>query len=132
MDVTGELVFRDGDGVVQEGKGGVRNGPDEFEGKLEGVGEVHELLELLAGARGSTNAIINITEKEWTLGQFRQIGKQQMRCHHLKKEVDKRQDIMSTLDNGELVNVVYLDFQTAFDKVSLKRLLPKITVHGVT
>jgi len=36
------------------------------------------------------------------------------------------------VDNGELVDVVYLDFQKAFDKVPHRRLLHKIGMHGVT
>ena len=36
------------------------------------------------------------------------------------------------MDNGGPVDVVYLDFQKAFDKVQHQRLLHKVTVHGVT
>eukprot|EP00061_Rhincodon_typus_P019025 g48458.t1 len=64
MDAGGELVSRDGDGEVQEGDGGVRNCLDEFEDGVEGVGKVDELLKLVAGARGSNDAVINIVEKE--------------------------------------------------------------------
>eukprot|EP00061_Rhincodon_typus_P012438 g38175.t1 len=39
------------DGEVQEGEEGVRNGPCEFGGRVEGVGEVGELLELLVGEK---------------------------------------------------------------------------------
>ena len=35
------------------------------------------------------------------------------------------------VDNGETVDVVYLDFQKVFDKVPHKKLLHKIKVHGV-
>ena len=35
-------------------------------------------------------------------------------------------------DNGEPVDVVYLDLQKAFDKVPHQRLLHKIKVHSVT
>eukprot|EP00061_Rhincodon_typus_P016674 g45008.t1 len=38
---------------------------------------------------------------------------------------------MSKLDKGEPVDVIYLDFQKAFDKVLHRRLLNKIRVHGV-
>eukprot|EP00061_Rhincodon_typus_P014274 g41200.t1 len=60
----GESVTGEEDGKVQEREGGARNGPGEFEGALEGVGEVDELFELLAGARGSTDTVINVAEKE--------------------------------------------------------------------
>lgn len=39
----------------------------------------------------------------------------------MKKRVDER----------ELVDIIYLDFQKAFDKVSHKRLLRKLSSHGV-
>ena len=42
------------------------------------------------------------------------------------------ENITCAVDNGEPVDVVYLDFQKAFDKVPHQRLLHKIKVHGVT
>ena len=41
------------------------------------------------------------------------------------------EDVTSRVDNGEPVDVVYLDFQKAFDKVPHKRLSCKIKVHGI-
>ena len=38
---------------------------------------------------------------------------------------------LSTVDNGEPMDVVYLDFQKAFDKVPHKRLLHKKKLHGI-
>eukprot|EP00061_Rhincodon_typus_P017607 g46376.t1 len=49
---------------IQEGDGGVRNGPGEFEGAVEGVGEVADLFEFLAGARGSSDTVTNVVERE--------------------------------------------------------------------
>ena len=42
------------------------------------------------------------------------------------------ENITCAVDNGEPVDMVYLDFQTAFDKVPHQRLLHKIKVHDVT
>uniref|UniRef100_A0A4W3JWN7 ATP-binding cassette sub-family B member 5 n=1 Tax=Callorhinchus milii TaxID=7868 RepID=A0A4W3JWN7_CALMI len=39
--------------------------------------------------------------------------------------------VPNRLDRGEPVDVVYLDFQKAFDKVPHKRLLHKIRAHGI-
>ena len=42
------------------------------------------------------------------------------------------EDITCAVDNREPVDVMYLDFQKAFDKVPHQRLLHKIKVHSVT
>ena len=42
------------------------------------------------------------------------------------------EDVTSSVDNGKPVDVVYLDFQKAFDKVPHQRLLHKIKMHSVT
>ena len=39
--------------------------------------------------------------------------------------------VTSRVDRGEPVDIVYLDFQKAFDKVPHKRLVSKIKVHGI-
>lgn len=36
------------------------------------------------------------------------------------------------LEDGEVVDLVYLDFQEAFDKVPYDRLLLKLRAHGIT
>ena len=36
------------------------------------------------------------------------------------------------LEDGEVVDLVYLDFQEAFDKVRYERLLLKLRAHGIT
>ncbi|GCB63140.1 hypothetical protein scyTo_0000118 [Scyliorhinus torazame] len=41
------------------------------------------------------------------------------------------EDISSAVDNGEPMDVVYLEFQKALDKVPHKRLLHKIKMHGI-
>ena len=41
------------------------------------------------------------------------------------------EDVTSMIDDGDPVDVVYLDFQKAFDKVSHRRLLAKLTAHGI-
>ena len=41
------------------------------------------------------------------------------------------EDVTSRMDKGEPVDVVYLDFQKAFDKVPHKRLVCKIRAHGI-
>ena len=41
------------------------------------------------------------------------------------------EDITQAIDNGEDVDVVYLDFCKAFDKVPHKRLLKKLYGYGI-
>ena len=41
------------------------------------------------------------------------------------------EEVTSAVDNGEPMDVVYLDFQKAFDKVPHKRLLHKLKIHGI-
>eukprot|EP00061_Rhincodon_typus_P002188 g16837.t1 len=41
------------------------------------------------------------------------------------------EEVMSRLDKGEPIDIIYLDFQKAFDKVLHRRLLSKIAVLGV-
>ena len=45
--------------------------------------------------------------------------------------LDFYEDVTSAVDRGGPVDVVFLDFQKAFDKVPHKRLLQKVRVHGV-
>ena len=39
--------------------------------------------------------------------------------------------VTSQLDSGKPVDIIYLDFQKAFDKVPHKRLLNKLKAHGI-
>eukprot|EP00061_Rhincodon_typus_P013303 g39596.t1 len=64
IDVGVEAVTRDGDGEVQEGEGGIGDGPGEFEVGVKGVSKVDELFKLFVGARGSANAVIDVAEEE--------------------------------------------------------------------
>ncbi len=41
------------------------------------------------------------------------------------------EDVTGKIDKGEPVDVVYLDFQKAFDKVPHKRLACKVKAHGI-
>ena len=41
------------------------------------------------------------------------------------------EDVTTALDNGEDVDVIYLDFCKAFDKVPHKRLLRKLWGYGI-
>ena len=41
------------------------------------------------------------------------------------------EDITETLDKGKGVDIIYLDFQKAFDKVPQKRLLKKLNAYGI-
>lgn len=41
-------------------------------------------------------------------------------------------DIYNLYDNTRAVDVIYLDFQKAFDKVPHKRLINKVKAHGIT
>eukprot|EP00061_Rhincodon_typus_P013296 g39585.t1 len=58
-----EMVARDGRGAVQEGEGGIVDGPGEFEVRVKGVGKVDELFKLI-GARGSADTVISVAEEE--------------------------------------------------------------------
>ena len=40
--------------------------------------------------------------------------------------------LTETLDQGDAIDLVYLDFSKAFDKVSHKKLVSKFEVLGVT
>jgi len=40
--------------------------------------------------------------------------------------------VTSAVDQGKTVDVIYLDFQKAFDKVPHARLLSKLKVHGIS
>jgi hypothetical protein len=40
--------------------------------------------------------------------------------------------VINLHDNGEPIDIIYLDFKKAFDKVPHKRLLSKIRAHGIT
>ena len=41
-------------------------------------------------------------------------------------------EVYSLYDNTIAVDIIYLDFQKAFDKVPHKRLLSKVKAHGIT
>ena len=41
------------------------------------------------------------------------------------------EEITKWVDDGSLVDVIYLDFQKAFDKVPHQRLILKLTSHGM-
>ena len=41
------------------------------------------------------------------------------------------EEVSNYLDSGFLVDVIYLDFQTAFDKVPHRRLILKLCAHGI-
>ena len=41
------------------------------------------------------------------------------------------EDVTMKMDKGEPVDVVYLDFQKAFDKVPQRRLVGKIRAHSI-
>eukprot|EP00061_Rhincodon_typus_P007078 g28383.t1 len=62
IDIGVEVVTRDGDRGVQEGEGGIGDGPGEFEVGARGVSKVDELFKLLMGAQGSADTIINVME----------------------------------------------------------------------
>ena len=41
------------------------------------------------------------------------------------------EEIIKWIDEGSPVNIIYLDFQKAFDKVLHQRLLLKLKAHGI-
>ena len=45
--------------------------------------------------------------------------------------LEYNEDITQVLDNGNGVDIIYLDFQKAFDKVPHKRLLKKLHAYGI-
>eukprot|EP00061_Rhincodon_typus_P006210 g26603.t1 len=106
MDVGGELVTGDGDRDVQEREGGVRNGPDEFEGRVESVGEIDELFEFLVlGARE-----LKVLEKVETMGYVG--GEFQDRRGKNRVEVggDELSGTGAVKDNGSTGAVGFMDF----------------------
>ena len=46
--------------------------------------------------------------------------------------LDFYNDVFNIFDESKAVDVIYLDFQKAFDKVPHKRLLSKLNSHGIT
>ena len=42
------------------------------------------------------------------------------------------QELTKSLDDGLQVDVIYFDFETAFDAVPHKRLLKKLSAYGIT
>eukprot|EP00061_Rhincodon_typus_P002239 g16967.t1 len=64
MDISFQVVARDGNREVQEGERGIKDGPGELNVGVEGVSEVGELFELLVGARGGADTAIDVTEEE--------------------------------------------------------------------
>eukprot|EP00061_Rhincodon_typus_P008614 g31375.t1 len=64
IDVGAEMVTGNGDREVQEGEGGVGDGPGEFEVRVKAVSKVDELFKLLMGARGSADTVINVVEEK--------------------------------------------------------------------
>jgi len=42
------------------------------------------------------------------------------------------EEVTSYLDSGYPVDVIYLDFKKAFDKVPHQRLLLKLAAHGIS
>ena len=49
----------------------------------------------------------------------------------LNKYVMFWEEIIKWLDEGSPVDIIYLDFQKAFDKVPHQRLLLKLKAHGI-
>ena len=41
------------------------------------------------------------------------------------------EEVTNYIDRGYPIDVIYLDFQKAFDKVPHKRLLIKLVAHGI-
>ena len=46
--------------------------------------------------------------------------------------LDFLENVTKEIDNGNCVDVIYLDFAKAFDKVPHRRLLSKLEAHGIT
>eukprot|EP00061_Rhincodon_typus_P003446 g20092.t1 len=64
IDISFEVVARDGNGEFQEGERGIRYGPGELEVGVKGVSKIDELSKLLMGVRGRAKTVIDVTEKE--------------------------------------------------------------------
>ena len=55
-----------------------------------------------------------------------------MLSHCLTNLLSFKKDVTSATDEGKLVDMIYLDFLKAFDKVSQLRLIHEIKCHGIT
>eukprot|EP00061_Rhincodon_typus_P001252 g14176.t1 len=64
MNIGFQVDARDGDREVQKGERSIRDGPGELKVGVKDVSEVDELFELLMGARGGADTVIDVTEEE--------------------------------------------------------------------
>ena len=55
----------------------------------------------------------------------------QNKCSCLTNLLNLLHDIINEYDESKAVDIIYLDFQKAFDKVPHKRLLSKLKAHGI-
>jgi len=70
------------------------------------------------------------------LSQNRFTNESQHGCRHKKScltnLLEYLEYVVNQIDAGDPVDVIYLDFQKAFDKVHHHRLLQKLRAHGIT
>eukprot|EP00061_Rhincodon_typus_P010174 g34257.t1 len=68
VDISGQSSHRNGERDVEEGKRGVRFRPGESERRVETGSKINELFQFRTRGGSSTNAIIDISEKELWVG----------------------------------------------------------------
>eukprot|EP00061_Rhincodon_typus_P010436 g34722.t1 len=89
--------------------------------------------------QGEAEARVQAITKEKVLGKLKDLKVNKSptpdRLHlMILKEIAEEnvKEVMNKLDKGQPVDMIYLDFQKAFDKVAQRRLLNKIRAHGDT
>ena len=73
--------------------------------------------------------IVEFLEENKLLGESQHGFRKDKSC--LTNLLEYSQIVADYIDNGEPVDIIFLDFQKAFDKVPHERLLEKMKAHGI-
>ena len=73
--------------------------------------------------------LVNHLEKNKLLRNTQHGFRNKRSC--LTNLLDFLHDVFNCYDDSKAVDIIYLDFQKAFDKVPHKRLLIKLKAHGI-
>lgn len=72
--------------------------------------------------------ILHLEESAWILQMSAALSKVQSR---LIKLLDLSDSVNRHMDGGDLVNLLHLGFQKAFDQIPYQRLLSELSGHGI-